>query len=78
MVDARLNTPYPREMAKLLAIPDGQVAHALLPIGWPSDNIGPVNRRPLHKVTSLDSWGEKWPHALEQPEEGLRDRWTAT
>jgi nitroreductase len=59
----------------LLGIPEGQVAHALLPIGWPRDHIGPVNRRPVRKVVSLDTWGEPWPYAQAQPEEGLRDRW---
>jgi nitroreductase len=64
------------KLGPLLNIPDGQVAHALLPIGWPSDRIGPVSRRPVHKVTSIDSWGEKWQYALDQPDEGRRAQWT--
>jgi len=67
---------HDKKINELLGIPEGQVAHALMPIGWPSDKIGPVNRLPLHKVTSLDGWGQKWPYAAEQPEAGLRDRWT--
>jgi len=63
------------EVRELLGIPEDQVAHGLLPIGWPSDKIGPVSRIPVHKVASLDSWGEAWPYAGEQPEEGLRKRW---
>ena len=59
----------------LLGIPDNQTAHALLPIGWPSDKIGPVNRRPVSKNTSLDTWGNSWGYADAQAEEGLRDRW---
>lgn len=64
------------EVRELLAIPEGQVAHALLPIGWPSDRIGPVSRRPVRKCASLDTWGSPWPYAEAQPEEGLRARWT--
>lgn len=59
----------------LLGIPDDIVAHALLPIGWPEDRIGPVSRRPVRKHASLDTWGDPWPFAEEQPEEGWRDRW---
>jgi nitroreductase len=59
----------------LLGIPEGQVAHALIPIGWPRDRIGPVNRRPVKKVASLDTWAEPWPFAEAQPDEGWRDRW---
>lgn len=67
--------PYAKELQELLGIPDGQVAHGLLPIGWPTDKIGPVSRIPVHKVTSVDSWGEPWEYAQGQPEEGLRKRW---
>jgi nitroreductase len=67
--------PYPKELGELLGIPEGQVAHGLLPIGWPSDKIGPVSRIPVHKVASLDSWGSPWEYAQQQPEEGLRKKW---
>lgn len=63
------------ELRELLGIPRDQIAHALLPIGWPRDRIGPVSRRPVRKVASLDAWGAAWPYAADQPEEGLRDRW---
>jgi nitroreductase len=63
------------ELQELLGIPDDMVTHALLPIGWPSDKIGPVNRRPVRKVVSLDSWGSTWDYATEQSDDGLRDRW---
>lgn len=63
------------ELKELLGIPEGQVPFALMPIGYPSDRIGPVSRRPVRKVASLDSWGEAWPFADAQPDEGWRDRW---
>ncbi len=64
-----------KELRELLGIPENQEAHALLPIGWPSDKIGPVTRRPVQKVVSMDTWGENWDYADAQPENGLRDRW---
>ena len=63
------------EIRQLLDIPDDVVPHALLPIGHPSDKIGPVGRRPVHKVASIDTWGAPWPFAQSQPDEGWRDRW---
>lgn len=59
----------------LLGIPADQTAFGLLPIGWPRDRIGPVSRRPVWKSTSLDTWGQTWEFAKQQPEEGWRDRW---
>ena len=66
---------HEQRLNELLEIPDGQVAHGLIPIDWPSDQIGPVGRRPVKKVVSLDSWGAAWPFADAQPDEGWRDRW---
>jgi len=63
------------EIKELLGIPEGQVPFALMPIQYPSDRIGPVSRRPVRKVASLDSWGEAWQFADQQPDEGGRDRW---
>ncbi len=62
-------------LGPLLGIPEGQTAHALLPIGWPSDRIGPVTGRPVKKVASLDAWGSPWGYADEQDDEGLKERW---
>ena len=74
--DVRLKEDRLARLGPLLDIPGGMTAHALLPIGWPADRIGPVSRRPVHKVTSIDSWGEKWQYALDQPDEGRRAQWT--
>jgi nitroreductase len=74
-----LTTLYMRNFDKIaveLAIPEGQQAFALLPVGYPRDKIGPVSRRPVAKHASLDHWGNPWPFAEKQPEEGWRDRWT--
>lgn len=63
------------KLAQLLNIPQEQTAFGLIPIGFPRDKFGPVGRRPVHKVTSVDSWGQPWDYALQQPEEGWRDKW---
>lgn len=63
------------KIAALLGIPEGQQAFALLPVGYPRDKIGPVGRRPVAKHASLDKWGNAWPFAKAQPDEGWRDRW---
>jgi nitroreductase len=43
------------DIRELLGIPADQVPLALMPIGYPSDKIGPVNRRPVRKAASLDT-----------------------
>ena len=63
------------EIRELLEIPEEQVPHVLMPIGYPSDQIGPVSRRPVRKAASLDTWGTPWAFAAAQPDEGWRDRW---
>lgn len=68
--------PHAAEIHDLLGIPEDQVAYGLLPIGWPSDRIGPVSRRPVHEVASLDQWGAPWNYAQQQPDEGRKKRWT--
>ncbi|MCK9485841.1 MAG: nitroreductase family protein [Dehalococcoidia bacterium] len=59
----------------LLGVPDDVTLHALLPIGYPEDKIGPVGRRPVKKHASLDTYGEPWPFAESQPDEGWHERW---
>ncbi len=73
-----LTTLYMRNIDKIteyLAIPEGMQAFALMPVGYPRDKIGPVTRRPVVKHASLDKWGQQWPFAAAQPEDGLRDKW---
>ncbi len=63
------------KLRPLLGMPEDRTAYALLPIGWPRDRIGPVSRRPVWKSTSLDSWGQKWDFAVQQPDDGWREKW---
>jgi hypothetical protein len=45
----------------VLEIPREVDTWALLPIGYPLDNFGPVKRKPIHEVACLDRWGNPWP-----------------
>ena len=49
------------EVKILLGIPDGVLAYALMPIGYPEDKFGPVTRRPVNEVAFADRWGDAWP-----------------
>jgi nitroreductase len=69
---------HEERLARLLGIPADMTAHGLLPIGWPRDKFGPVGRRPVKKIASLDHWGEPWPFAEAQPETGWQDRWVSS
>jgi nitroreductase len=48
------------EVKALLGIPEDVSTFALMPIGWPIDNFGPLTRRPLAEVAHSDRWGMPW------------------
>jgi len=48
------------EVKALLGIPDGISTYALMPIGYPEDKFGPVQRRPVSEVAYTDRWGTAW------------------
>lgn len=51
------------EVRELFGMPEGvQVVYAV-PVGYPQGNFGPVSRKPLSEVASLDRWGEPLPGA---------------
>ena len=52
---------YEGAVKALLGIPDGVSTYALMPIGYPEDNFGPVNRQPVDEVAYADRWGATWP-----------------
>jgi nitroreductase len=63
------------ELTAMLGIPDTNQVYCLLPIGYPTDRQGPVRRKPVKDVVFWDRWGQRWPFAEEQPENGWQDRW---
>ncbi|MDQ4041617.1 MAG: nitroreductase family protein [Actinomycetota bacterium] len=44
------------EFKAVLGIPRGVKTFALIPIGWPRGNLGPVKRRPAAEVIHRDRW----------------------
>jgi nitroreductase len=64
------------ELAEMLGIPDSNEIYSIVPIGYPTDRHGPVRRKPVAKVAYWNRWGEEWPYAREQPEDGWTERWT--
>jgi nitroreductase len=57
-------------MYRLLQIPESNEIYACVPIGYPLDRPGPLSRKPVKKVAYLERFGEPWPFAQEQPDEG--------
>lgn len=64
------------EVRDLLGIPESNELHCLVPLGYPEDRHGPVRRKPVRKVVYAERFGEEWPFAVDQPEEGWGGRWT--
>lgn len=46
------------EVRELFGMPDGVEVVYAVPVGYPQGNFGPVSRKPLAEVASLDRWGE--------------------
>ncbi len=65
------------ELGRMLGIPESYQIYCLLVLGYPLDRHGPVRRRPVREVTFWGRWGEPWPFAQKQPDEGWQARWLA-
>lgn len=48
---------YEGEVKALLGIPEEFATCAMMPIGWPTGQFGPVTRKPLSEVAFADRWG---------------------
>ncbi len=51
---------FEEDSERALGLPPGVCSYAILPIGWPMGNFGPVGRGPLEEIVYLDRWGERW------------------
>ena len=51
-------------VGRMLGLPQGVHSYAILPIGWPMGNFGPVRRASLRDVVFQDRWGEAYPAAV--------------
>ena len=54
-----LHKMHEDDVKALLGIPDDVETMALIPVGWPKGQFGPVNRLPVEKVVYWDGWGQK-------------------
>jgi nitroreductase len=53
------------EVKAVLGIPEDVQTFAMLPIGYPLGNFGPLRRRPLAEVAHAECWSQVWPCASE-------------
>jgi nitroreductase len=51
---------YAEDADAMLRLPDDARSYAILPIGYPLGNFGPVAPVALEEVVFTDRWGEKW------------------
>lgn len=51
---------YAEEADKALQLPPGYLSYAILPIGYPMGNFGPLGRGDLKQFVSLDRVGTPW------------------
>ncbi len=51
---------YSEEAEAMLGVPDDAHSYAILPIGYPLGNFGPVAPVVLEDVVFADRWGENW------------------
>jgi nitroreductase len=51
---------FEKDAEAALGLPPGTHSYAILPIGYPVGNFGPVARTPLEDVVFAERWGERW------------------
>jgi hypothetical protein len=51
---------HEKEAEAALGLPKGVHSYAILPIGYPMGNFGPVGRGELADFVYQDSWGQKF------------------
>ena len=44
------------ELHQVLGLPDEVAAQAVIPVGFPTGNFGPVTRRPVEEIIMFDRW----------------------
>jgi nitroreductase len=51
---------YEKESEAALGLPPGVHSYAIIPIGYPMGNFGPVGRGPLKEIVYQDQWGSPY------------------
>ena len=59
----------------MLDIPENNDIFCVLPIGYPTDKVGPVRRKPVKRVVYWEKFGQAWDFAAAQPDDGWGERW---
>lgn len=59
--------PAEARLAEVLGLPSGVSVAAVIPLGRPVGNHGPLRRRPLAELVYEDGWGEAAPWAADPP-----------
>jgi len=54
------HTMYAAEADAAMGLPEGVRSYAILPIGYPMGNFGPVGRAKLEDVVFADRWGQPY------------------
>jgi nitroreductase len=49
-----------QDLKDVLGIPPDVATFALMPIGWPLQNFGPLSRKPVREVAFENRWGVAW------------------
>jgi nitroreductase len=52
---------HAKAVDEIFGLPEGVRSYAILPIGYPEGNFGPVTRGELSDVVYLDRWGQPYP-----------------
>lgn len=60
--------PAVDELSRIVRLPDGYAIPAVIPLGRPAGQHGPVRRRPLHQLIYDDAWGEEATWLTEPPD----------
>lgn len=71
------NLPMRDQLYEMLGIPENNQLYCLVPLGYPTDRQGPLNRKPVKAVVYDERYGAEWHYAAEQPDEGWGARWLA-
>ena len=50
---------FEEELLEILEVPDTHGIVAVIPIGYPKGNFGPVTRKPAADITYLEKWGQR-------------------
>ena len=69
------NLPMRDELRGMLEIPENNQLYCLIPLGYPTDRQGTLNRKPVKAVVFDDKYGQPWDFAGAQPDAGWGERW---